>query len=89
LPVLIGFCNAKDGAAGVALDIEYNPIALDMMTASGFATALNEVRRLKEGGVCVVALCCRSFSAMYLSYKMDRLFLFHCHDASELTGTIS
>ena len=69
------FCSAKDGAVGVALDIDYNPIALDMLTASGFATALNEVRRLKEGGICVIALCCRSFSAMYPSYNPGQIVL--------------
>ena len=58
--------SVEDGNVGVSLDLLQNPIALDMTTDGGFAAALNEVRRLKRGGVCIVGLCCKSFSGMPL-----------------------
>ena len=48
--------SVEDGNVGVSLDLLQNPIALDMTTDGGFAAALNEVRRLKRGGVCIVGL---------------------------------
>ena len=55
------------GASGASFEILDNPKAFDLTTPVGFALALNEVRRLKAGGCCVIALCCESFSAMYLA----------------------
>ena len=62
------FCSHeyKDGATGVALDVLYNPIALDITTDAGFASALNEIRKLKPGACVIAAICCKSFSAMLL-----------------------
>ena len=60
------FIKAQVGAIGVSIDIDYNPIGMDMMSPAGFATALNEVLNLKDGGTCIIAICCRSFSAMTL-----------------------
>ena len=50
----------------MSLDISYNPMALDLAESAGFAAAVNAVRNLKEGGTCVIALCCKSYSAMML-----------------------
>ena len=51
------------------MDIMQNPMLFDLTTTTGFALALNEVRRLKEGGCLIVAICCESFSAMLPGLK--------------------
>ena len=55
---------------GVSVDILENPIAMDLTTNAGFALALLQVSKLKRGGVCIIAICCRSYSVMCLAYMM-------------------
>ena len=50
------------------MDIMSNPMVMDLTSEAGFSLALNEVRRLKNGGCCVLALCCESFSVMCCPY---------------------
>ena len=57
----------QGGAVGVSIDIDYNPIGMDLLGSAGFSAALNEVMNLKEGGTCIIALCCKSFSFMRLA----------------------
>ncbi|CAE7243888.1 unnamed protein product [Symbiodinium pilosum] len=63
----------QDGAGGSAMDLLWNPMVFDLTTDVGFSLALNEVRRLRPGGVCVIALCCSSFSSMWLACHFLRV----------------
>ena len=56
----------EDGAGGTTMDLMANPLCFDLTSSSGFALALNEVRRLRRGGCAVIAICCESFSSMLL-----------------------
>ena len=51
---------------GSSLELLDHPDAFDLTSDAGFILALNEVKRLRPGGLCIVALCCESFSAMCL-----------------------
>ena len=61
---MLGWLTSEGALSGTSLDIMSNPLVMDMTTDVGFSLALNEVRRLKAGGCCVLALCCESFSVM-------------------------
>ena len=58
--------DLEDGAGGTTMDLMANPICFDLTSNSGFALALNEVRRLRKGGCAIIAICCESFSSMWL-----------------------
>ena len=58
----------QDNLNGATLDIDYNPMAFDMTNDAGFLLAMNEIRKLKSGGVCIIAICCESYSAMLLGF---------------------
>ena len=63
---LAGFSLGKDGAGGTTFELMDNPLIFDLTSNSGFALALNEIRRLRPGACAIVAICCESYSAMCL-----------------------
>ena len=63
---LAGFSLGKDGAGGTTFELMDNPLIFDLTSNSGFALALNEIRRLRPGACAIVAVCCESYSAMCL-----------------------
>ena len=72
-----GFGNScvQDGHHGAAVDLVANPIVFDLTSDVGFSLAINSVLRLRAGGVLIVALCCESFTVMYLDCMLNGCFM--------------
>ncbi|CAE7254603.1 unnamed protein product, partial [Symbiodinium necroappetens] len=53
------------GYRGESMELEHCPVHMDLLSAAGYLTALNEARRLRrDTGVAVIGLMCNSFSIM-------------------------